>query len=131
MARRIPARLSSAEGRRFALTVGAAFSVLGSLAWWRGRPTVAMVLVGVGASLIVAGLVVPGKLGPVYRAWMSFAEAISKVTTPIFLGIVYYFPITVTGLVMRLIGRNPMRRRDIEGSYWVTTDQSSDLHRQF
>jgi len=123
--------LSSAEGRRFALTVGMAFSVLGSLAWWRGRHTVAMVLVGVGASLIVAGLVVPGKLGPVYRAWMSFAEALSKVTTPIFLGIVYYFPITVTGLVMRLIGRNPMKRKDIEGSYWVTSDQSSDLHRQF
>ena len=131
MARRIPARLSSAEGRRFALTVGMAFSVLGSLAWWRGRHTVAMVLVGVGASLIVAGLVVPGKLGPVYRAWMSFAEAISKVTTPIFLGIVYFFPITVTGLIMRLIGRNPMRRKDIEGSYWVTSDQSNDLHRQF
>lgn len=131
MAGRIPARLSPAEGRRFGMTVGVAFSVLGALAWWRGRPTVTMVLAGVGVSLIVAGLLLPGRLGPVYRAWMSFAYAISKVTTPIFLGIVYFVPITVTGLVMRLLGRNPMRRRDVDGSFWVTTDQSSDLHRQF
>ena len=131
MAGRIPARLSPPEGRRFGLTVGVAFSVLGVLAWWRDRPTVTMVLAGVGAFLILAGLLLPGKLGPVYRAWMSFANAISKVTTPIFLGIVYFVPITVTGLVMRLLGRNPMRRRDVEGSFWVTTDQSSDLHRQF
>jgi len=123
--------LSPAEGRRFGLTVGMAFSVLGSLALWRGRPTLGMVLVGIGASLILAGLLLPGNLGPVYRAWMAFAHAISKVTTPIFLGIVYFVPITITGLVMRLLGRNPMRRTDTDGSYWVATDQLSDLHRQF
>ena len=131
MARSVSARLSSAEGRRFALTVGLAFSVLGSLAWWRGRTTIGMVLVGIGGSLILAGLLVPGHLGPIYRAWMGFASAISKVTTPIFLGIVYFVPITITGLVMRLLGRNPMRREDVGGSYWVTPDQPNDIHRQF
>ncbi len=131
MAGRVSARLSPSEGRRFGMTVGLAFSVLGSLAWWRGRTTIGMVLLGIGGSLILAGLLVPGHLGPIYRAWMGFASAISKVTTPIFLGIVYFVPITITGLVMRLLGRNPMRREDVGGSYWVTPDQPSDIHRQF
>ena len=37
MAAGIPARLTAAEGRKFAFTVAAAFLVLAALLWWRGR----------------------------------------------------------------------------------------------
>ena len=39
-----------------------------------------------GAARASAALVVPTQLGPVERAWMGLAHAISKVTTPIFMG---------------------------------------------
>ena len=57
METRIPARLSSAEGRRFGLTVGAAFLVLGGALAWRGRAA-APVALALGALLLAAGVIV-------------------------------------------------------------------------
>ena len=55
MADRVPARLTAAQGRRFAFTVGAAFLVFGGIAWWRQHPTAATVLASLGALLAVPG----------------------------------------------------------------------------
>ncbi len=109
MENRVPARLSPAEGRKFAFTVGAAFLVLGAFVWWRGNLTLATVFGALGGTLGVLGVAVPGKLGPLNAAWMGLAHLISKVTTPIFMGIVYFLVITPIGFVMRLFGWNPLR----------------------
>ena len=47
-----------------------------------------------GGALALAGLVVPRDLGPVERAWMGLAHPISKVTTPIFMGVMYFLVLT-------------------------------------
>jgi hypothetical protein len=134
MATGIPARLTTAEARRFAFTVGAAFGLLGALVWWRGAATAAGILAGLGATLGLAGALVPGFLTPVYRAWMGLAHVISRVTTPVFLGIVYFGVITPMGALMRLVGRNPLRHRLDRESYFVSRAgpaRRGDLKRQF
>lgn len=135
METRIPTRLTPAEGRKFAFPVGTAFLVLGGIVWWRGHLTVASVFGAMGGLLLIAGLVIPGKLTGLYRAWMGFALAISKVTTPIVMGITYYIVLAPTGLVMRLLGKNPVVRKEIDGSYWVPRPEGpkrkSNLQRQF
>jgi hypothetical protein len=73
----------------------------------------------VGGVLIVAGLLVPTWLGPVERAWMGLAHLISRVTTPIFLGIVYFVAIAPIGLLMRLFGKDPLRHEPEDGSLWL------------
>jgi Saxitoxin biosynthesis operon protein SxtJ len=129
----IPARLSAREGRKFGLTVGIAFAVLGGVAWWRGRATVAIVFWSVGGLLMAAGLAVPTTLGPVQRAWMGLAHAISKVTTPIFMAIVYFVVLLPVGLVMRMFGRNPLTTHHSANTVWVSRGQNrrGDLERQF
>ncbi len=119
MATGIPARLTPEEGRKFGLTVGGAFLALGGLLWWRGRPSGAFVCLALGGALALAGLIVPARLGLVYRVWMGFAHLLSRVTTPIFMGVVYFLILTPTGGIMRLFGRNPIRRPLSEGSFWV------------
>lgn len=119
MAKRIPTRLTVSEGRRFALTVGTAFLVLAAITWWRDHPLVSRLCGGVGGALWLAGLVIPSHLGPIYRAWMSFAHAISRVTTPIFMGLVYFLAILPIGAIMRMLGRNPIHHRPVDGSYWM------------
>ena len=104
MAAGVPARLTAAEGRKFGLTVGLAFAAFGGLLWWRDKPTAATVLLALGGVLILAGLVIPTRLGPVERAWMALAHAISKVTTPIFMGIVYFVVLTPIGWIRRRRG---------------------------
>lgn len=120
MASGIPARLTRAEGRKFGLTVGIAFGVLASITWWRDHQLLTQVFLGLAGFLVVAGLVVPTLLGPVYRAWMGLALLLSKVTTPIFLGVVFFVVIAPVGLIMRLLGRNPLRHQPEDGSFWLT-----------
>ena len=122
------------DGRRFAFPVGTAFLLLAAVLLWRERALLGGIAVALGGSLYAAGLLAPARLGPVFRAWMALALAISKVTTPIFMGIVYFAVLTPTGLIMRALGRNPMVHRARDDSYWVKTEgqrSSGDLRRQF
>lgn len=127
-------RLSRSEGRRFAIPVGLAFLALSGVMLWRGHEILFWVFAAAGGAFVLAGLLVPSQLGPVYRTWMGLALAISRVTTPIFMAIVYFLVITPTGLVMRLLGHNPLHHKQGNGSYWVPRDEErgdSDLQRQF
>jgi hypothetical protein len=112
--------LSPAEGRKFGFTVGMAFGVLAGITWWRDHPLLMQVFGGLGVALILAGALVPGHLGPVHRAWMGLAHVISRVTTPIFLAVVYFLVISPIGLIMRLFGWNPLAHRPEQGSLWLT-----------
>ncbi len=129
----IPARLTAAEGRKFGLTVGIAFLVLGGLVWWRDHLLLARIFGVLGGALVLAGLVLPTYLGPVQRGWMGLAHAISKVTTPIVMGIVYFGVMTPLGWVVRLFGLRPLLHPAKDGGFWqpVESGGKSDLERQF
>lgn len=134
MERGIPARLTPSEGRKFAFPVGTAFLLLGALVLWRGHMTLATIFLSLTGFLYLAGLLVPGKLGPIYRAWMGFALLLSKVTTPIFMGITFFLVIGPVGILMRLFGRNPVDHAATNESFWVPRPKDkrrSNLKRQF
>ena len=135
MAERISARLSPAsQGRKFGLTVGTAFLLLAGVAYWRGSLKTATVLGSIGAALLLGALVAPAQLLPVERAWMGLAHAISKVTTPILMGVLYFAFFTLIGWVRRATGRNSLIRTKTAGSFWVdrpATQRRGDLERQF
>ena len=84
------------------------------------------VLGATGVLLAAAGIIMPSRLGPIYRGWMAFALAISKVTTPFFLGVVYYLVIAPIGVTMRLFGHNPLARKSNDGSFWVARHADED-----
>ena len=135
MENRVPARLTPKEGRKFAFTVGIAFLVLAGITFWREHVWLTRVFASLSGALLLAGILIPGLLGPVYRAWMGLALLISKFTTPIFMGVTYFLVLTPVGLFMRLLGKNPMIRKASEGTFWVSrADEGrrrSDLKRQF
>jgi hypothetical protein len=127
-----PARLTPGEGRKFAATLAVAFAVLAGIAWWRESSRATMVFGAVAGAFALGGLLVPGKLGPVYRAWMGFARVLSRITTPIFMGVVYFVVITPIAAIRRALGGNPLRAHH-GATGWVDRQQSprGDLTRQF
>jgi Saxitoxin biosynthesis operon protein SxtJ len=138
LAHSVPARLSpgsytATAGRKFGLTVGGAFTLLALIGRWRGHPTTFAVLGVLGILLVAAGLAIPTMLGPVERGWMKLAGAISKVTTPIFMGIVYFVILTPIGLLRRAFGGNALVHRSGPHGFWVDRNQTprSSLDRQF
>ena len=132
MAHNVPARLTATEGRRFGFTLGIAFLALASVLWWREHDLPATVAASLGALLLLSALVIPARLGPVHDAWMRMALAISKITTPVLMAIVYFIVITPIGLVRRLAGKSPIAVRTAATRWEPRVEHSrSDLHRQF
>jgi hypothetical protein len=125
---------SRRELRAFGLSVGGAFGVLAALAWWRGRAGTGMGLAVLGSVLVVGGAVAPLALRRVHRVWMALAHAISRVTTPILMGIVYFGLFTPLGAVLRLTGRRPLARARSATTFWIDrppAERRSDMRRQF
>jgi len=133
MGGRIPARLTPSAGRKFGLTVGIAFIVIGALLLWRARPGKAQIAFALGGSLVLAALTVPTRLGPLERAWMGLAHLISRVTTPIFMGIVYFILLTPMGLIRRMSGKSIGAADKAARSHWVDHPpaEPARMERQF
>lgn len=128
----LSSEFTRSDGRKFAFPVGLAFLALAAVLLWRESETVWKVFTGLGTALILAGLIIPARLGPIYRAWMRFAFALSRITTPIFMGIVYFGIILVTGVLRRNVGKSPILREPGQESFWVARDRTrGNLERQF
>ena len=61
--------------------------------------------------LALMGLVAPMSLRPVYKVWMRFGLMMSRFTTPLIMGLVFFLVITPVALIMKLLGKDPMRRK--------------------
>lgn len=134
MEARVSTRLSASEGQRFGLTVGTALLALGVLLlFWRHKQVTGTIIGGLGAVLLLAALAVPTRLGPIRHGWMALATALSKVTTPIFMGVVFFLVLTPIGLLMRLLGHKPLVHQPRDGGFWVSPASGgrSDIQRQF
>lgn len=81
-----------------------------------------------GAVLCMWGLVAPLTLEWLYRAWMRFGAVMSKITTPLILGVVFLFALLPTALFMRFVlRRDPMARSlDKSAQSYRTPSERSD-----
>jgi hypothetical protein len=106
--------------REFGLLVGGVLLALGG--WWlyRGRyPTLCVVLLFAGATLVLLGALLPKSLVVPNRLWMSMAEAMGFVMTRVILGVVFFVIVTPLGIARRLLGGDPLGRRAGRAeSYW-------------
>lgn len=106
--------------REFGLIVGGMLLLLSC--WWlyRGKfHTLTQFTLPVGMVLVVLGAIFPRVLFYPNKAWMTFAEALSYVSTRILLGFVYFLVITPIGLIKRMTGWDPLNRRAPRSeSYW-------------
>ncbi len=127
MATRISTRLSPKELRRFGVTVAIPLALLAGLGVWRGHTVLPAVLGGLAAVLAFLGVFAPTLLGPVHTVWMKVADALGWFNTRVLLGLVYFLVMTPTGIVMRLMGRDPLDRRlKDRPTYWIKREQQPD-----
>ncbi len=107
--------------RSFGLVMTGAFAILAALNWWRdGR-----LWPGTGAVagvFLAAALLCPVALNPLNRAWQRFGRVLHKVVNPIVMSLLFYTAVLPTGVVMRALGKDPLRRkrRPDAASYWIT-----------
>ena len=107
--------------RKFGITMGIAFAVLGGLLLWRGhwQPRYFFWIAG---AFLVLGLAAPVVLRPVQRAWMAFAIVLGWVMTRVILVVLFYVGITPIALIARLVGKRffDLGFEPARTSYWIT-----------
>jgi hypothetical protein len=117
---------TAADGRKFGLMVGGVFLALAAFVWWRNHhPAMIPIFGGLGGILVLGGALVPSKLGGLYKAWMGLALLLSKVTTPIFMGIIYFLVITPISGLMKLFGKHSLVHKPGPLGYWH--DRTADV----
>ena len=112
--------IKGSSDRAFGLVFAAVFALVGAWPvldgaaprWW------ALVIAGACGVLAVAA---PGVLAPANRLWLRLGLFLSRIVNPLVTGLVFYLAVTPIGIIMRLLGKDPLRLRidpDVE-SYWI------------
>lgn len=104
----------------FGLVFAAVFFLVAVGPLFVGRPIHLWSLV-VSVTFGVVALIAPAVLAPLNRVWTKFGLLLHKIVSPVILGIMFYVVITPMGLVMRLLGKDPLRLRwePNAASYWI------------
>src|SRR4029077_6742554 len=104
--------------RSFGVSVGGVLCLIAVVLVWRGKLTRAEWVVGVGAVLLVLGIVRPSLLKWPSAGWWRFAKALGYVNARILLTVLFGFVLTPLGLLWRLTGKDPLTRRRDRWSGW-------------
>ncbi len=108
---KVKPQVAKAQLRSFGLIVGGAFLLIGLWPAVKRGADICTWAVVVAALLVAPALIVPTALRPVYTVWMAVGEVLGRINTKIILGLAFYIVVTPIGLVLRLLGHDPMRRR--------------------
>jgi hypothetical protein len=113
-----------------------AVAVVFSLIGWLSKgamPSWTPWLAGSGAGLGVVLWLVPQIAKPFYLVWYFVACCMGIVISNLLLAVFYYLVITPIGLIMRALGRDPMKRRwEPEATtYWQDAEKDIAPERYF
>ena len=109
--------------RAFGLTLAAVFAVIGVVRLVLGHSYAGWWL-GAAAVMLAFALAWPAALAPLNRLWLRLGLVLYKVVNPLVMGLVFFTTVVPIGLLMRALGKDPLRlRRDpAAGSYWITRE---------
>jgi hypothetical protein len=108
------------SNKSFGLLIGGVLLLVAGLHYWKERPDFFVWLI-VAACFIAAALLMPRALAPLRRLWLKLGRLMSVVISPIILALMYVLAIVVTGVLIRLFGKDllSLKLKPEEASYWI------------
>ena len=72
-------------------------------------------------------------LTPLNKLWFKFGIFLGKIVSPIIMGIIFFFVVTPTGVLMRIFGKDILNLKyNNNKSYWIEkTEPKSKMKNQF
>jgi len=98
---------------------------------WDLQLPLRIALFGAGAGALFYA--VPAVAKPFYLVWYALACCIGLVVGNVLLGLVFYVFVSGIAVMMKLLGRDPLRRRLNRGAgtYWRDAEQPDDPRRYY
>jgi hypothetical protein len=122
--------------RNFGITFGVVLGLLGGALWWKEKDTYTLFLI-LSTVFFFFGIVLPGLLKPLQKAWMTLAVVLGFFMTKVILSILFYLVFTSIGLGGRIFGRKflVLKIDASKKSYWSYRKKEpfnkSNYERQF
>jgi len=121
------------SARGFGLVMAAALLIIsllpllsdGSVRWW---------LAAIALCFAVLAVVAPKVLAPLNKIWFRFGLLLGAIVAPVVMGLLFFLVVTPTGLIMRALGKDPLRQRPGRSleSHWITRHEAvGSMKRQF
>ena len=116
-------KVESSSNRAFGLVIGGILAAIGLARWlfFSGGGPVTWVLLAIGGILVLTALSRPSVLAPLNRLWTRLGQLLYHVVNPVVMAAIFFVAVVPTGLVMRALGKDPLRLRRDPGaaSYWI------------
>lgn len=114
------AQIETSSDRSFGIVFAVFFAIVALLPLLNAHP-LRMWALFVSVLFLVPALLLPQSLAPLNKLWAKFGALLHCVVSPIALGVLFFLVVTPTGLLMRLLGNDPLRLRLDRSakSYWI------------
>jgi hypothetical protein len=108
------------SNRSFGLLIGGVLLLVAGLHYWRDRHDFFVWLI-IGLAFVTVALLMPHILAPLRRLWLKLGHLMSVVISPIILALMYVLAIVVTGVLIRLFGKDllSLKFKPEVASYWI------------
>ncbi len=106
--------------RTFGLVLALFFGAIGLVHFLKGHTPQNYWFWGVAGLVLLVSLAIPGLIKPIYHVALFLGHILGWINTRLILGLIYFLIFTPIGLMMRLLGKDPLHRKfDKQAtSYW-------------
>ena len=81
----------------------------------------------IAALFLILGIFNSKLLSPLNKIWYKFGILLSKLISPLIIGLIFFFVVTPTGLLMRIIGKDLLNLKfNKKKSYWINKSDLND-----
>ena len=82
---------------------------------------------------LILGLINSKVLTPLNKLWFKFGLLLGKIVSPLIMGIIFFFVVTPTAFIMRIIGKDLLNLKfNNKKTYWIEkTGPKSKMKNQF
>lgn len=78
----------------------------------------------------ILGLINSKLLTPLNKLWFKFGILLGNIVAPIVMGVVFFFVVTPTGLIMKIFRKDLLKlRKNNSKTYWIEKDNSDNSMR--
>ena len=81
---------------------------------------------------LIITIIKPNSFTFLSKLWIKFGILLGKIISPIIMGLVFFFVVTPTGILVRILKKDVMGLKRGTSSYWITRkDKVQSMKKQF